>query len=48
MVLMNPVEKGLQFAAVKHEGQYRKGTNVPYITHPVAVAMILKETSVLC
>ena len=42
MVLMNLVEKALQFAAVKHEGQYRKGTNIPYITHPVAVAMLLK------
>ncbi|MCZ2257752.1 HD domain-containing protein [Sporosarcina sp. G11-34] len=40
---MNLVEKALRFAAVKHEGQYRKGTNIPYITHPVAVAMILKK-----
>ena len=27
----------------KHDGQYRKGTKIPYITHPFAVAMILKH-----
>lgn len=27
----------------KHDGQYRKGTKTPYITHPFAVAMILKH-----
>ena len=40
---MNTIEKAFQFALNKHEGQYRKGTNIPYITHPFAVAMILKH-----
>ena len=32
------VKKSLYFAAQKHDGQYRKGNHVPYITHPVQVA----------
>ncbi|MEK3934672.1 HD domain-containing protein [Sporosarcina sp. FSL W7-1349] len=40
---MNIIEKAFQFALEKHEGQYRKGTMIPYITHPFAVAMILKH-----
>lgn len=37
------IEKAFQFALAKHEGHYRKGTNIPYITHPFAVGMILKH-----
>ena len=40
---MNIIEKAFQFALQKHEGQYRKGTDIPYITHLFAVAMILKH-----
>ncbi|MCM3112475.1 HD domain-containing protein [Lederbergia lenta] len=40
---MNLVEKATQFAAIKHEGQYRKATKTPYITHPFAVGMILQQ-----
>ena len=32
------VKKALYFASQKHDGQYRKGGHVPYITHPVQVA----------
>ena len=39
--MMNIVEKALELAAQAHDGQYRKGTTIPYITHPVAVGMIL-------
>ncbi|MFD1030571.1 HD domain-containing protein [Metaplanococcus flavidus] len=37
------IDNAICFAAVKHHGQYRKGTNTPYFTHPFAVAMILVE-----
>lgn len=39
---MNFLEKVLKFATDAHEGQFRKyGNNVPYITHPIAVANIV-------
>lgn len=41
--IVNQIEKAFQFALHKHEGQYRKGSKVPYITHPFAVSMILKH-----
>ncbi|WP_088006099.1 HD domain-containing protein [Indiicoccus explosivorum] len=36
-------EKALIFAAIKHEGHYRKGTNIPYIVHPIGVAWLLRD-----
>lgn len=41
MVLTEKVERALIFAARKHEGQTRKGSDTPYITHPVAVAAMV-------
>lgn len=35
-------KKALDFASLKHSGQYRKGGQ-PYITHPIAVSQMLKE-----
>jgi (p)ppGpp synthase/HD superfamily hydrolase len=35
--------KAIEFAAKAHAGQYRKGTKIPYIVHPLSVAKILIE-----
>lgn len=40
---MDIIEKALQIASQAHENQYRKHTKIPYITHPVAVGMILMK-----
>lgn len=40
---MDLIDKALQIASMAHEGQYRKNTKIPYISHPVAVGMILQE-----
>lgn len=36
------LEKALEFATKKHDGQFRKG-GLPYITHPVAVCNMAKQ-----
>ena len=33
--------KAIEFATKAHSGQYRKGTKIPYITHPLNVAKTL-------
>jgi len=38
------INKALVFAAVAHLDQTRKGTGVPYITHPYAVGMLLARS----
>ncbi|HEY5383405.1 MAG TPA: HD domain-containing protein [Candidatus Paceibacterota bacterium] len=44
---MTSIEKALRMAAETHEGQYRKDSTkdrkVPYITHPVMCAFILRQ-----
>jgi (p)ppGpp synthase/HD superfamily hydrolase len=35
------IDKALQVSSRAHQRQFRKGTDIPYITHPVAVGMIL-------
>ncbi|WP_010174674.1 HD domain-containing protein [Bacillus coahuilensis] len=40
---MNSVDKAIQFTACAHDGQYRKGTDIPYITHPFTVSMMLQK-----
>jgi hypothetical protein len=37
------LRKALKFAAAKHAGQLRKGTTLPYLVHPVEVAMVLQS-----
>jgi len=45
MKTMNQPEifEAIVFAAKAHSGQYRKGTVIPYIYHPLAVARLLIE-----
>ena len=40
---MDIVEKAIIFAAKAHHNQKRKGTDIPYITHPFAVGMLLQK-----
>lgn len=40
---MTIIEKAINFAAKAHNGQMRKSTNIPYITHPFAVGMLLQQ-----
>lgn len=35
------IRKAAEFAARAHEGAVRKGTKIPYISHPMEVAMII-------
>ena len=34
------IERAIQVAIEAHQGQNRKGTDIPYITHPLAVGII--------
>jgi len=42
---MKPIDKAIIFAAKKHAGQPRKGTDIPYIVHPIEVMKILIENN---
>ena len=35
------IHKAIEFAVIRHNGQKRKGTETPYIVHPVEVMQIL-------
>ncbi len=37
------VNKALEFATKAHEGQFRKGTDRPYIVHPIEVGKIVSS-----
>lgn len=37
------LERALRVATEAHQGQTRKASGLPYITHPVAVAMLLQQ-----
>lgn len=37
------INRAIELAAVAHQGQVRKGTDVPYIAHPYAVGMMLAQ-----
>ncbi len=40
---MKLITKAIQIAAIAHHGQNRKSSNIPYITHPYSVGMMLME-----
>lgn len=37
------IHKAIEFATLKHQGQLRKGTEIPYIVHPFETAHILTQ-----
>ena len=42
---MNKIEKAVLFATKAHAGAFRKGTNRPYILHPIeAMSIVMKFT----
>ncbi|WP_328824019.1 HD domain-containing protein [Planococcus glaciei] len=41
--MRNLIDHAIGFAAFKHAGQVRKGTSIPYISHPFAVGMMLQQ-----
>ena len=41
--VMNQIDTAIEFAAQAHRHQLRKGTEIPYISHPYGVGMILLE-----
>ena len=44
------IDKAITFATKAHEGQFRKGTKLPYIVHPLEVGVIVSRMtfSTLC
>jgi (p)ppGpp synthase/HD superfamily hydrolase len=40
---LSKIDRALEVAAVAHAGQVRKGTQIPYISHPCAVAIMLAQ-----
>lgn len=40
---MSRIQEAIIFATLKHEGQKRKGTDIPYIVHPMEVMQILSS-----
>ena len=43
MKITSRIQKAINLAAEKHKGQMRKSNNVPYISHPFAVMVILSR-----
>ena len=37
----NTLVRAIEFALIAHKGQCRKGTQIPYVVHPIAVAQTL-------
>ncbi|MDA5559653.1 HD domain-containing protein [Exiguobacterium sp. MMG028] len=40
---MNPlIEEALRFSSIRHGGQHRKGSSIPFLSHPFSVALLLE------
>lgn len=44
MLLSDTYAQALTYAAQAHDGQMRKGTDIPYIAHPIAVSALVIES----
>ena len=42
-MISNRFAQAVEFATKLHDGQVRKGTSIPYISHPIAVASLVME-----
>lgn len=40
MVYSEPINKAIKIATRLHDGQFRRGSTIPYIAHPFAVALM--------
>jgi len=40
------IERAFRIAAAAHEGQFRKGSRLPYFAHPSAVALLLARSGI--
>ena len=41
IVLPDELKSTIEFATTQHNGQFRRGTGLPYITHPIIVAKLI-------
>lgn len=41
--MLTLIDRALEVAAIAHRNQVRKGTDIPYIAHPAAVALMLAK-----
>lgn len=44
-IYLPKIHQAIKFATKVHQGQVRKGKNVPYIVHPLTVAIILSRVT---
>lgn len=40
---LNYIRKAIDFATIKHAGQFRKGSGLAYVTHPIKVGFMLQS-----
>jgi len=43
MLYSSKINDAIRIAARAHDGRYRKGSTIPYIAHPIAVALITQK-----